>query len=241
VLPTWTTSTAPPEYKTTSAPTSIRPRLVSNRIFTRVAQSGFSRPCRPSSHRLAGRYVHRRRLSDRGKISESAFVPQGFADRTRRHAAHSVRRRPFCPGVNRPSGKFGDTGVCAGQVNDDGDHTGGHWFNNRQTGRLPQIRRRSARPLEIWRLINSSGSRSYDLSLTDETNGAEDRDQVLAIDGVTIDANRAIGMGRHEHGARATSSSKWRVQAWVNQLRREPSSCATHVRDERDSRGRATA
>jgi L-ascorbate oxidase len=118
-------------------------------------------------------------------------------------------------------------GVCAGQVTDGGDHTGGHWFNTVNGQVYPQI---DVGPRgNVWRIVNSSGSRSYELSLTDDATGNPILMQVLGIDGVTIDAQQGTSMATMQQ----LFGSKARPEACpgiVNQLRREESVCTTRVR-----------
>jgi L-ascorbate oxidase len=118
-------------------------------------------------------------------------------------------------------------GVCAGQPTDGGDHTGGHWFNTVNGQVFPQIDVGSRG--NIWRIVNSSGSRSYELSLTDDATGTPIAMQVLGIDGVTIDAQQGMSLATMQK----LLGSKARPEACpgqVNQLRREESVCTSHVR-----------
>ena len=77
-------------------------------------------------------------------------------------------------------------GACAGVAGGDVDYTGGSWFHTINGQVFPSI---DVGPSgEIWRILNSSGSRSYDLSVGDDATGAPVLMQVLAIDGVPIDS-----------------------------------------------------
>ena len=77
-------------------------------------------------------------------------------------------------------------GLLPGVPADDGDYTGGSWFNTVNGQVYPVIQVGPAG--DIWRILNSSGSRSYELSLGDDTTDAPVLMQVLAIDGVAIDS-----------------------------------------------------
>jgi len=132
----------------------------------------------------------------------------------------------FC--ASQPAaGELPRQGVCAGQPGDDVDHTGGHWFNTVNGQVFPQI---DVGPRgNIWRIVNSSASRSYELSLTDDATGAPIAMQVLGIDGVTIDAQQGTSLAAMQQ----LLGSKARPEACpgqVNQLRREESVCTSHVR-----------
>ncbi len=77
-------------------------------------------------------------------------------------------------------------GFCAGVPGGDTDYTGGSWFHTVNGQVFPTIDVGPAG--DVWRLLNSSGSRSYELSLGDDATGSPVLMQVLAIDGVTIDS-----------------------------------------------------
>jgi L-ascorbate oxidase len=77
-------------------------------------------------------------------------------------------------------------GFCAGVNGDAGDFTGGSWFNTVNGQVFPSINVGPAG--DIWRILNSSGSRSYDLFIADDTTNTPVLMQVLAIDGVAIDS-----------------------------------------------------
>ncbi len=83
-----------------------------------------------------------------------------------------------------PSGS--PQGFCPGVKVDAGDYTGGSWFNTVNGQVFPSIQVGPAG--DIWRILNSSGSRSYDLFIGDDTTNAPVLMQVLAIDGVAIDS-----------------------------------------------------
>ena len=86
-------------------------------------------------------------------------------------------------------------GFCPGVNVDAGDYTGGSWFNTVNGQVFPSINVGPAG--DIWRILNSSGSRSYDLFIGDDKTNAPVLMQVLAIDGVAIDslALNAQGQG----------------------------------------------
>jgi L-ascorbate oxidase len=132
----------------------------------------------------------------------------------------------FCTG-QPVAGEPPRRGVCAGQLSDNGDHTGGHWFNTVNGQVFPQI---DVGPRgNIWRIVNSSGSRSYELSLTDDATGNPIVMQVLGIDGVTIDAQQ----GTSAAAMKRLLGNKARPEpcpGQVNQLRREESICTSRVR-----------
>jgi FtsP/CotA-like multicopper oxidase with cupredoxin domain len=93
----------------------------------------------------------------------------------------------FCAPTPGPS-ESARQGACAGRDNtaDGGDnYEGGKWYFTLNGQTYPTVSVRSSG--EVWRLTNSSGSRSYDLSLF---NRAENRNmlfQILSIDGVSVD------------------------------------------------------
>jgi FtsP/CotA-like multicopper oxidase with cupredoxin domain len=76
--------------------------------------------------------------------------------------------------------------VCAGDAN--AGYGGGHWFHTINGQIYPDITVNSHGA--IWHIVNSAGSRSYDLSLAPEGGGDAIPLQVLSIDGITIDANQ---------------------------------------------------
>jgi L-ascorbate oxidase len=77
-------------------------------------------------------------------------------------------------------------GFCAGVSGGDVDYTGGSWFHTINGQVFPSINVGSGG--DIWRILNSSGSRSYELSMGDDKTGAPVLMQVLSIDGVPIDS-----------------------------------------------------
>ena len=77
-------------------------------------------------------------------------------------------------------------GYCNGVPGDDADYTGGHWFHTINGQVYPTITVGAGG--DIWRILNSSGSRSYELGLGDDMSGTPIMMQVLSIDGVTIDS-----------------------------------------------------
>ncbi len=83
-------------------------------------------------------------------------------------------------------------GVCAGDAG--AGFGGGHWVHSINGQVYPDI------PVggqgEIWRIVNSAGSRSYSLSLQPDGGADALPLQVLSIDGITIDAALAGDMSR---------------------------------------------
>ena len=86
-------------------------------------------------------------------------------------------------------------GFCPGVPGDDTDYTGGAWFHTVNGQVFPTIEVGTAG--DVWRIVNSSGSRSYALELGDDATGTPVLMQVLAIDGVTIDSLALDAMGRN--------------------------------------------
>lgn len=83
-------------------------------------------------------------------------------------------------------------GYCPGQayLDDSGNlqsYIGGKWFSTINGQVHPTIHVGSEG--EIWRITQASGSRSYHLQLQDSATGKPLAFQVLAVDGVTLDAN----------------------------------------------------
>jgi L-ascorbate oxidase len=77
-------------------------------------------------------------------------------------------------------------GSCPGTRNSDGnDYTGSQWYFTLNGEPYPTIRMANPNG-EVWRLINASGSLSYDLHLIDEANGMSMVMQLLAVDGVSV-------------------------------------------------------
>ncbi len=83
-------------------------------------------------------------------------------------------RNGFCPGVDQTS-------------EGGGDYTGGKWFFSVNGQVYPTVT--LAQGGEIWRITHASGSRSYELAINDDATGQPRPFQVLAIDGVSIDAS----------------------------------------------------
>jgi L-ascorbate oxidase len=84
------------------------------------------------------------------------------------------------PGERREGGCNGRNGDPDGP-----DYTNGHWYFTLNGQRFPTLPVRSSAG-EIWRITNSSGSATYDLTLW---NPAQNRDmlvQVLSMDGVSV-------------------------------------------------------
>ncbi len=77
-------------------------------------------------------------------------------------------------------------GFCAGVPTDDVDYTGGSWFHTVNGQVYPDIAVNPAG--EVWQILNSAGSRSYELSVGDDKSGKPVLMQVLSIDGVAIDS-----------------------------------------------------
>jgi L-ascorbate oxidase len=90
----------------------------------------------------------------------------------------------FCS-PNAAPGEAPRRGVCAG----DG---GGQWFHTINGQVFPDIAVNGHG--SIWRIVNSAGSRSYDLSLAPEGGGDAIPLQVLSIDGITIDSNQVANL-----------------------------------------------
>lgn len=81
-------------------------------------------------------------------------------------------------------------GVCAGV----GDFANGHWVHSINGQVYPDVSVGGRG--EVWRIVNSAGSRSYDLSLQPDGGAQALSLQVLSIDGITIDAALAADMPR---------------------------------------------
>ncbi len=92
----------------------------------------------------------------------------------------------FCDPVPA-AGEAPRTGHCAGadRSADGGtNYTGGHWVFSLNGQRYPTITLGAKG--EIWRIINTSGSVSYEMALGDLTNNRDMVMQVLAVDGVAV-------------------------------------------------------
>ena len=97
-------------------------------------------------------------------------------------AVNTQQEPTFCG--DPPTGS--PQGACAGVAGGDVDYTGGSWFHTINGQVFPSI---DVGPNgDIWRILNSSGSRAYELSVGDDETGAPVLMQVLAIDGVPIDS-----------------------------------------------------
>ena len=88
----------------------------------------------------------------------------------------------FCG--NPPTGS--PQGACPGVAGGDVDYTGGSWVHTVNGQVFPTID--VPRSGDVWRIVNSSGSRSYSLWVGDDATYAPVLMQVLSIDGVTIDS-----------------------------------------------------
>ena len=95
----------------------------------------------------------------------------------------------FCP-PTAAAGEVPRHGACAGDAN--AGYGGGHWFHTINGQVYPDIAVNSHGA--VWRIVNSAGSRSYDLSLAPEGGGDAIPLQVLSIDGITIDSNQAANL-----------------------------------------------
>jgi L-ascorbate oxidase len=79
-------------------------------------------------------------------------------------------------------------GSCPGANNTDdrgSDYTGGRWYFTVNGEPHPTIRMTDPDG-EVWRIINASGSLSYDLHLINDTDGTPIIMQLLAVDGVSV-------------------------------------------------------
>ena len=90
----------------------------------------------------------------------------------------------LCGGPDQPS--TAAIGYCAGVNGPDTDYTGASWFHTVNGQVFPTIDVKAEG--DIWRILNSSASRSYELSLGGDDTGAPILMQILSIDGVTIDS-----------------------------------------------------
>jgi L-ascorbate oxidase len=91
----------------------------------------------------------------------------------------------FCGGAAQPPMPEA-LGVCPGVQSSDLGYGGAHWFHTVNGQVFPTINVPPAG--DIWRILNSSPSRSYELSLGGNDTGTPVLMQVLSIDGVTIDS-----------------------------------------------------
>ncbi len=102
--------------------------------------------------------------------------------------AHDQESAEFCavkaqPGENRDGGCDGQNATSGENVGD--DFTGGRWFFtlNGQVFPSMSVDRKTG---EMWRMLNSGPTRSYDLVLLDDKTGAEVPFQVISLDGVAL-------------------------------------------------------
>lgn len=102
----------------------------------------------------------------------------------------------FCGGSG--DGGIAFNGSCLGS----GQHPGGHWFHTVNGEVYPTI---EVGPHgSIWRMLNSSPSRDYDLSLLSGS-GKTIPMQILAVDGVTIEASAPADVLQQALGGKATT------------------------------------
>jgi L-ascorbate oxidase len=80
-------------------------------------------------------------------------------------------------------------GSCPGQ----GDFAGGTWLNTVNGQVYPQIHVGPSG--DIWRILNASGSRSYQLSVNDSMSGRALPLQLIAIDGITLGMKPGADVG----------------------------------------------
>jgi L-ascorbate oxidase len=79
-------------------------------------------------------------------------------------------------------------GSCPGTSNTDArgsDYTGGRWYFTINGEPYPTIRMTNPDG-EVWRIINASGSLSYDLHLINDADGTPIIMQLLAVDGISV-------------------------------------------------------
>jgi L-ascorbate oxidase len=100
----------------------------------------------------------------------------------------------FCGGAAQPA--YPAYGVCPGVQNADLSYGGASWFHTVNGQVYPTIDVKPAG--DIWRILNSSPSRSYELSLGGDDTEAPVLMQVLSIDGVTIDSLALDARGTQE-------------------------------------------
>ena len=91
----------------------------------------------------------------------------------------------FCGGADQPASPAA-LGVCPGVNTPDLPYGGASWFHTINGQVYPSIAVKPAG--DIWRILNSAASRSYELSLGADGTNAPVLMQVLSIDGVTIDS-----------------------------------------------------
>jgi L-ascorbate oxidase len=91
----------------------------------------------------------------------------------------------FCGGPDQPATPAA-VGFCPGVKGTDTDYSGASWFHTVSGQVFPSITVKGGG--DIWRILNSSASRSYELSLGGNDTGTPVLMQVLSIDGVTVDS-----------------------------------------------------
>jgi L-ascorbate oxidase len=91
----------------------------------------------------------------------------------------------FCGGADQPASPPA-LGACPGVNTPDLPYRGASWFHTVNGQVYPTVAVSPAG--DVWRISNSSASRSYQLSLDGDDTHAPVLMQVLAIDGVTIDS-----------------------------------------------------
>ena len=130
----------------------------------------------PGSYGLHGRVTVRNLLLKDIEVEKSnQVVDQEDPDFCDPDPGPSSPVRPgFCSGVKIAS----PDGVT--------DHTGGKWIFSVSGQVFPSATIKDKG--EVWRLVSGSGSRGYSLALRDDDTGELLPFQVLAIDGVSIDA-----------------------------------------------------
>jgi L-ascorbate oxidase len=107
---------------------------------------------------------------------------------------HTQPDPTFCGVISQPAPNA--VGVCAGDPTADPSYAGGSWFHTINGQVYPTID--VAQAGDIWRILNSSPSRSYQLSLDGDDTGKPVLMQVLSLDGVTIDSLALDARGSQE-------------------------------------------
>jgi len=97
-------------------------------------------------------------------------------------AGTSEERRGSCPGNNNTD----DHGS---------NYTGGRWYFTVNGEPYPTIRMTNPDG-EVWRIVNASGSASYDLHLINDADGTPIIVQLLAVDGVSVHLPQNTPMAR---------------------------------------------
>jgi len=178
-------------------------------IPRRVSQSGFRRHVGASSPSASPGDWHHAPVQSRSNDRCPASRPPGYAIEPDGTLLTQETRLLPCVTVFRRSPRQGGL-RGSGPIR---HHTGGHFFKP-STGRFTR-RSTSVRAATSGASSNSSAVLGYDLSLTEDTTGADIAMHVLAIDGVTIDAQQGIGMAAM-NTVLATSSSPWSCPGVVN-------------------------